>query len=210
METAREQKKQGNWLNPATGKHHNDRRVELTCETCEEIFLRSRAHVNKHNFCSRKCLGTWNSLNSTRVLKERLELICTECGNFYYKLESQKRSKYGFCSVSCVNKWHSNNLSGEDHYNWKGGKRAWSWYGKDWIAQRKRALERDKYTCQMCGITKKELGKNPDVHHIIAFRRFGLERHEEANKLENLLSLCSTCHTTIEAQTERRNKEKVI
>jgi predicted HNH restriction endonuclease len=43
-----------------------------------------------------------------------------------------------------------------------------------------------------CGITSKELGKEMDVHHIIPFRLF--DSDEQANKMNNLVSLCPSCH----------------
>jgi predicted HNH restriction endonuclease len=34
-----------------------------------------------------------------------------------------------------------------------------------------------------------------DVHHIIPFRKFGIDRYREANKISNLISLCNSCHS---------------
>jgi 5-methylcytosine-specific restriction endonuclease McrA len=62
------------------------------------------------------------------------------------------------------------------------------------------ARVRDNNTCQNCSKTKEMLGKNLDVHHIIPFRNFGVGRHEEANRLYNLISYCNKCHKIIEEQ----------
>ncbi|WP_204960087.1 HNH endonuclease [Salinigranum salinum] len=53
----------------------------------------------------------------------------------------------------------------------------------------------------ICGATREELGRNPDVHHIIPVRRYiESERfsREDAHFLENLVSLCSSCHRKAE------------
>lgn len=69
-------------------------------------------------------------------------------------------------------------------------------YGKNWIKQRKKALIRDNYTCQKCGKTAKELGKNPDVHHKKPIRTFSKDEIEsKANDLDNLITLCRSCHS---------------
>lgn len=86
--------------------------------------------------------------------------------------------------------------------HWKGGKIYY--YGPSWNSQRNAARERDNYTCQYCGTTEDELGKQLDVHHIHKFRSFGLARHEEANNLNNLICLCPNCHIIAEVQSERR------
>lgn len=67
-------------------------------------------------------------------------------------------------------------------------------YGPNWEQQRQRARARDHYTCQQCGA--KENGKPFHVHHRIPFRRFSTP--EEANRLENLMTLCPRCHRRLE------------
>jgi DEAD/DEAH box helicase domain-containing protein len=67
-------------------------------------------------------------------------------------------------------------------------------YGPQWNSQKQAARERDEFTCQNCGV--KEKGRAHDVHHIVPFRAF--ERAEEANRLENLTTLCPTCHRRAE------------
>ena len=95
-----------------------------------------------------------------------------------------------------MGKWESENATGENANNWRGGME--KYYGKNWIKQRQKALERDNHKCQICYKTKKELGREPDVHHIKPFKEFGLENYKEANKLDNLVSLCPNCHTKVE------------
>jgi len=82
-------------------------------------------------------------------------------------------------------------------------------YGPDWPQQRDRALARDEYRCRRCHAPKR-----PDqplhVHHVRPFRTFGYvpginEAYREANRLENLITLCPRCHRLAEADARLRS-----
>ncbi len=87
-------------------------------------------------------------------------------------------------------------------------------YGPNWPAQRDAARARDNYRCQGCG--QPELhGRQHDVHHRAPFRAFvgdparraGLAADQAwqiANRLENLVTLCSACHRQAEASVRTR------
>ncbi len=87
-------------------------------------------------------------------------------------------------------------------------------YGPNWPAQRAAARARDGYRCQGCG--QPELnGRQHDVHHKAPFRvvagdparRAGLAADQAwqiANQLENLVTLCPTCHRQAEASVRTR------
>jgi len=70
--------------------------------------------------------------------------------------------------------------------------------GKGWKRSKRQALERAGYTCENpeCSIDGEDLGRNPDVHHIVPFRLF--DSDEEANQLSNLIVLCPPCHRQVE------------
>jgi len=69
-------------------------------------------------------------------------------------------------------------------------------YGPEYREQREKALERDSYRCQICGMSHEEHHEKYDrdlhVHHIKPLRTF--ESPKEANKLDNLMTLCASCH----------------
>jgi len=67
-------------------------------------------------------------------------------------------------------------------------------YGPSWSALRDAVRTRDAYTCQVCGAP--ENGRPHDVHHKQPFRSFTSVK--EANRLENLITLCSNCHRRAE------------
>lgn len=62
-------------------------------------------------------------------------------------------------------------------------------YGADFDNALKEQIRfRDKYTCQMCGCSQIENGRQLDIHHIDYNKK-----HSEPN---NLISLCRECHKT--------------
>lgn len=67
-------------------------------------------------------------------------------------------------------------------------------YGPNWTNLREEIRRRDGYQCQVCGLT--ETNRSHDVHHITPFRFF--QSHQEANRMENLVTLCSKCHRRAE------------
>lgn len=99
---------------------------------------------------------------------------------------------HNFCCKKCQSKWLSEEFTGEGHPNWEENYPTNKSYGKVWRRVRSEALERDDYTCQKCGVDREELDKNPDVHHIQPIRTF--ENEQEAHTLDNVVSLCPSCH----------------
>lgn len=85
--------------------------------------------------------------------------------------------------------------TGPDNPNWKGGNRK---YGPNWYEQRRKARERDGHECRACGISEPELDYELHVHHVTPRRQFidseGNFDHEGANRLDNLITLCQSCH----------------
>jgi len=82
---------------------------------------------------------------------------------------------------------------------WIGDRRQ---YGPNWVQQRDLARARDGFRCQHCGAPERQ-GRQHDVHHLQPFREFGYvpggnEAYLQANRLENLVTLCPTCHRLAE------------
>jgi DEAD/DEAH box helicase domain-containing protein len=74
--------------------------------------------------------------------------------------------------------------------------------GPNWEQQRNWARERDGNRCRHCGAPERP-SRAHDVHHIQPFRTFGYVRGKndhylEANRLENLVTLCTSCHRRVE------------
>jgi hypothetical protein len=95
--------------------------------------------------------------------------------------------------------------SGPDNHKWKESPtHEWREYGRNWDEQREKALERDNYTCQTPGCSQSqsehidEFGRGLHVHHIQPLHMFGDTADqvdfEEANRLDNLVTVCVEHH----------------
>lgn len=79
-------------------------------------------------------------------------------------------------------------------------------YGPDWQKIRLAVRKRDQFKCQVCGAA--ETKREHDVHHKIPFRAFiqnGVLDREQANRLENLTTLCHSCHRKVEQNVRIRS-----
>lgn len=168
-------------------RNHRYKGKTLTrvCKNCGTEFRIPEAWIRKGSkgtgsFCSKKC----------NIKHHTFETNCSFCGNPLIKPLKQKGQRTYFCNYKCHYNWMSEYLTGENSPKWKGGFDHYR--GAEWGKQKKRARNRDDHTCQICS-TKENL----IVHHIIPFKVFGLERHEEANQLSNLLTLCRGCHSKV-------------
>ncbi len=162
--------------------------------------------AKKGLYCS-DCVETaqWRHIPELRGKKHprwnggKLDLQCETCNAPVKRYPSNVGEHGVFCSDKCRGDWIAETYVGEDHPHWKGG--TIGSYGSSWTRVRRRALERDDYTCQHCGATAEELGRNPDVHHIVPVRAFvetPVTTVEDAHYLENLISLCGSCHRKAE------------
>lgn len=82
-------------------------------------------------------------------------------------------------------------------------------YGPSWPSARQAARARDGYCCRQCGARERE-GLEHSVHHLRPFREYGYRPREnhndrQANQLENLVTLCRTCHHRVEAARGTRS-----
>jgi len=172
----------------------------VECDWCGNALERkpSRIEQFEHQFCDLQCQGQW--LSEYRSGEDSIHwtdstVECDYCGDEFHRPPSDMY-EHNFCSEACRDNWQSEVLVGENNPLWEGGGDH-LYYGPNWPRQRKKALERDNYTCQRCGATAEEIGRNPDVHHI---NRTALENgdYEKANRLANLVCLCPSCHHKIE------------
>jgi DEAD/DEAH box helicase domain-containing protein len=80
-------------------------------------------------------------------------------------------------------------------------------YGPQWDRLREAIRARDGYRCQVCGTG--EQGRAHDVHHKTPLRSFhsssGIPAFLAANRPENLITLCHTCHRRAETAVRVRS-----
>ena len=75
-------------------------------------------------------------------------------------------------------------------------------YGPGWNRLREAVRRRDGYRCQVCGLPE-ETGRQHDVHHKVPFRAFNSAA--EANRMDNLITLCPACHRKAEQNVRIRS-----
>ena len=195
--------------------------MEVICLNCEKKFTRSPSQIRGKIFCSRECrkqhsrpivncVGCGNGfVRSPQSPKNqycswecfktsRWEIVtCEECGTEFQKRVSEikKSDENGhkhMCSRDCRNKATSKLLGGTGDWV-AGGKYGLARNrGKDWRRAKAAALRRDNFTCQQC-----ESLNDLEVHHwepyAISFD----------NSLENLVTLCRSCHQEKHAEYRR-------
>jgi len=152
--------------------------------------------------------GSWNDalreagLEINHDENASVSLECDYCSDKFervpYRLE-QKDPDNVFCSNECRVEWLSDK-TGENALGWIDGRFFETDYSRAYNGtfreNRARALERDEYECQACGMTNQEHkdqhGTSLHIHHIQPVASF--ETHDEAHELRNLVSLCVQCH----------------
>ncbi len=82
-------------------------------------------------------------------------------------------------------------------------------YGPSWSQARQAARARDGFLCRQCGAPEKA-DRAHDVHHLKPFRSYGYVPGENrndrlANDLDNLMTLCPSCHQRAESARGKRS-----
>lgn len=193
---------------------HDVKTKTYICEICGKEFTRS-AYV-KYKYCSVEC-SYLASRGNTRAKgskpnrttftsdmvrgsnnphwKEPILFICEHCKKLFgrkpweVRRTEKLKAPFRFCSRACFTQ--SGVFKGEKSVNYVSGKK--SHRGRSWAKQRTLTIERDKGACILCS---KYLGNKIPVHHIVPFREFKSE--ESANKLDNLVCMCQSCHMKAE------------
>lgn len=167
---------------------------QSTCEWCGTSFTYHKER-DEGRFCSQECYQEWLHQEylsgEDSPLANKVERTCDECGEVFKRQKSRADlNERDYCSREC---YHANH-SGEDAPNWKGG--GVSYYGGNWLPQRRAALKRDDHECQDCGLSRDEhyeqYGKDLEVHHKTPIKTF--EDTSDANQLSNLITVCMDCH----------------
>lgn len=192
----------------------------IICPVCGKEFKRSPAKIKRvrhASVCSRKCHYKARTLgivgrevespysytpegkaaliaSASKPKGQRVfhPTICANCGiEFDDPMDGRRRvGGKAFCSLDCCNAYRT----GENNPAWRGGHPRY--YGPSWRPLRRAVRQRDDYTCRRCGKEMKPPSRAPDVHHIAPVSSFADK--DEANTMENLVTLCHPCHQYVE------------
>ena len=175
-------------------KSHEDRwkGYTFTCVECSQLF-NQKWKGRGRKFCSQACYKKYYG-RQDGVMAEK---TCPECG----KLFKPHKAGQVRCSRKCFEKSHATAMAGDSNPSWLDGrsydKRCHR--GLDWDTQKKKAYERDKYTCQNCGV--KCVGRNgmnkSNSHRLIQCHHIVFWSEAQDNSLENLITLCVSCHKQV-------------
>lgn len=189
------------------GKHYSkkgsrmypDTLIQKNCQYCQQAYEVIHSRSNS-KFCSITCRAKFTS---QKQQKQYIDIKCNNC-NIIFRKEPYNLREYNFCSINCMHRYYEKTgmFAGKNSGTWNGGKREYK--GANWRKQRRRARARDDYTCQVCGITEGENGIELSVHHIIPF--IVLDDYRVANKLENLICVCESCHRQIHSGDNHPSK----
>lgn len=180
----------------AHGERFSLTRQEYECTYCGDTFERQPCQiVSERVFCSKSCNSSYHTEPERHHNRLKKTVPCDWCGNEIERAPWQlERVDRYFCSDECTGRYRKIQYRGENGPTWNGG---WDeYYGPTWTRQRRKSLERDGYECVICGDGPDELGKNPDVHHIVPHRCFS--QTKAANQLGNLVTLCPKHHSAAE------------
>jgi hypothetical protein len=178
--------------------HHNHKNKELVyCKHCTEEFKVHQYRADDARFCSEECFGKYKTESGTTLIE------CDWCEKDFRKQNCNiERKNHHFCSKHCYGEWYTVNKSGQNHPNWAGGKNLYEAIrenisDKSWakIAE----LSRDD-SCYKCGKQAEGLHE----HHIIPVMYGG------TNEEELLMTLCSSCHRTVELYTMKTLENSII
>lgn len=157
----------------------------INCLECGVVFRVSKSKPRK--FCSQTCSNRyWHKQSPSK----KSIFVCKWCGK---EFEQWTYRKPTMCSNQCRSEYGAS-IRAKQLY--KGGSVISR--GMNWKKQAKLARQRDNYTCQVCGRNGWLDRFRVQVHHIIPYRLFN-EDYEKANNLDNLVSLCPSCHPRVEA-----------
>lgn len=170
--------------------------MKTICETCgiEFEISPSRLKYGRGKNCSKNCQSISVSKKNT---KEKVKFNCLNCGKEFSLLECQIENKIGagkWCSRSCRDLYRI----GKNHPLYIGER--FIKRGANWQSQKRKALIRDNYTCQTCGDNN-----NLNIHHIKPYRFFNND-YKKANRLNNLICLCSSCHRKEDYNIQKNKK----
>lgn len=183
--------------------------INIACSRCGRVVQAPPSRAKTKKFCSRSCLmeslAELARKRTGKLHQNYVGRVTVECGtcSAAMVIRPAAKRKTNYCSVACNNKAIAEagaKRNGNKHPLWLGGSDEYR--GPNWQRQRKLALTRDENKCTVCSAPTKT------VHHLRPFRLF--TNYKEANDLDNLSSLCRSCHRLADAAFWDNNRDMVL
>ena len=185
--------------NECRNKVYKVDRVIVPCSICgKDIEMtKNRNSIRKNPVCSNDCK---KKLLSRLKSKEMIELECPICKkNFKVHPYRMKTDKSITCSVSCASKlqlidkrnhpMYNKNITDEERIDRRKLKENVQW--------RNEVLERDNYTCNICGT----YGGKLNAHHLNGYH---WDKDNRLN-IDNGVTLCNKCHLDFHSKYGSKN-----
>jgi 5-methylcytosine-specific restriction endonuclease McrA len=173
--------------------------IEVVCHTCGSEFTKNPTNARnaEKHFCDESCYTEYKketySGEGNPSYAGRVQFECEECGaGFELPPSRAEQEPARFCSCECAGTHRArerNDFPKSKNREEEGLRYP---YGDYWGDQREKALERDGNECVECGRTD-----GLEVHHIKRAKSF--TSRKKAHRLENLKTLCTTCHGKADA-----------
>lgn len=149
--------------------------IEKICPICGKKFYTHKSDKDRR-FCSRKCYFEHYRGKNHPKYKEKVKLICPECGKEFSIYPAWARKGWKFCSKKCRAAWMRKHFKHERNPNFKGGD--------------------IELTCQWCGEKFK-------VYRWWTFRKFcskecynSARRFRQGVKARRATYICDYCGKT--------------
>lgn len=156
----------------------------------------------KNKFCSQNCKTKYYyhtkphikenaKINQRTYYQEGRRHIhlcrCIQCGKDFKHVRKNTR----FCSLECYYKYQKEKSNSFE-------------------TNRIKALKRDNYTCQICGLKNKK--KSLHVHHKekARYKKGHSPSSESDNSVENLITVCPKCHHQFHKREIKRFSNKGV
>ena len=197
-----------------TNTSSSRRCYEISCDFCKTVFER-QVRVYKKTKYPNHCRSCRPSVVTGEIINGAEKYHCLDCGTQIYRNSTRCKKCYGKsirtfkpryckdCNVSiskeatmclkCHNIRQNKNLSNErSKFN----------SSKKWAKTRNLVFERDNYTCSNC----KKRGTYIECHHLFSYKNYP----EKKLDVNNLVTICYTCHKKIHFGKDEALKKKYI
>lgn len=157
-------------------------KVKKECRECRKEFFIFKAWLRSGKggkYCSRPC----RSIGSTKEFPQKkhwVSKVCVICAKLF-SVKRYRNNSATCCSGECRSIRLGRIISGEKHWNWKGGNTERGFESKKWA---QRVKKRDG-KCKVCGSFD-----GLQAHHIVSWAKNTDLRYD----ISNGVTLCKECH----------------